>query len=152
MWQDKVKEIIYILENSNVNEIEVAFWGKKIRVIKNSPNVTTNNTDEVISTNKVESSMINKDSDKKENNENNENLKKVLSPMPGVFYSAQSPDKPPYVSEGDTVKSGQVICIIESMKIMNEIESEYNGVIKKIFMNNSDPVEFNQPLFIIEPS
>jgi len=149
MWQDKVKEIIYILENSNVNEIEVTFWGKKIRVLKNSPNVTTNNTDKIISTNKVESLSINKEGDSKENNEN---YKKVLSPMPGVFYSAQSPDKPPYVNEGDTVKSGQVICIIESMKIMNEIESEYNGVIKKILMNNSDPVEFNQPLFIIEPS
>ena len=149
MWQDKVKEIIYILENSNVNEIEVAFWGKKIRVIKNSPNVTTNNTDQVTSTNKIESLSTKKEGDTKENNENH---KQVLSPMPGVFYSAQSPEKPPYVSEGDTVKSGQVICIIESMKIMNEIESEYNGVIKKILMNNSDPVEFNQPLFIIEPS
>ena len=149
MWQEKVKEIIYILENSNVNEIEVTFWGKKIRVLKNSPNITTNNTDKVMSTNQVESSSTNKDSDSKENNEN---YKQVLSPMPGVFYSAQSPDKPPYVNEGDTVKSGQVICIIESMKIMNEIESEHNGVIKKILMNNSDPVEFNQPLFIIEPS
>ena len=72
--------------------------------------------------------------------------------MPGVFYSAQSPDKPPYVKEGDTVKTGQVICVVESMKIMNEIESEYDGVIKKIFVNNSDPVEFNQPLYLIEPS
>ena len=58
----------------------------------------------------------------------------------------------PYVEEGDTIKSGQVLCIIESMKIMNEIESEHNGVIKKILVNNSDPVEFNQPLYIIEPS
>ena len=148
MWQDKVKEIIYILENSNVNEIEVAFWGKKIRVLKESPNVTTNIDDETIITNNAtEPSSSN-------NNErvNDENVKEVLSPMPGVFYSAQSPDKPPYVNEGDKVKPGQVICIIESMKIMNEIESEHSGVIKKILMNNSDPVEFNQPLFIIEPS
>ena len=70
--------------------------------------------------------------------------------MPGVFYSAQSPDKPPFVSEGDKVKIGQTLCIIESMKIMNEIESEQSGTIKKILVNNSDPVEFNQPLFIIE--
>jgi len=148
MWQDKVKEIIYILENSNVNEIEVAFWGKKIRVLKESPNVTSNIDDEtVITNNATEPSSSN-------NNErvNDQNIKEVLSPMPGVFYSAQSPDKPPYVNEGDKVKPGQVICIIESMKIMNEIESEHSGVIKKILMNNSDPVEFNQPLFIIEPS
>ena len=57
-----------------------------------------------------------------------------------------------YVKEGDNVKVGQVLCIIESMKIMNEIESEHNGIIKEIIVNNSDPVEFNQPIFIIEPT
>ena len=150
MWQDKVKEIIYILENSNVNEIEVTFWGKKIRVLKESPNVTTNREDKTVITNDAYKSSSPNNSDNEK--DNNDNLKEVLSPMPGVFYSAQSPDKPPYVKEGEKVKPGQVICIIESMKIMNEIESEHSGVIKKILMNNSEPVEFNQPLFIIEPS
>ena len=149
MWQDKVKEIIYILENSNVNEVEVTFWGKKIRVLKDSPNVATREADQIVSTNNVKSSSPTNDNNKKDDNDN---LREVLSPMPGVFYSSQSPDKSPYVNEGDKVKPGQVICIIESMKIMNEIESEHSGVIKKILMNNSDPVEFNQPLFIIEPS
>ena len=148
MWQDKVKEIIYILENSNVNEIEVAFWGKKIRVLKESPNVTRNIDDKTVITNTATKQSSSNNNEKV----NDGKIKEVLSPMPGVFYSAQSPDKPPYVNEGDKVKPGQVICIIESMKIMNEIESEYSGVIKKILMNNSDPVEFNQPLFIIEPS
>ena len=149
MWQDKLKEIIYILENSDVNEIEVTFWGKKIRVLKNSPNVTTNSPDKTINTKDIQSSS----SDNLENqNLDEENKISILSPMPGVFYSSQSPDKPPYVEEGDTIKSGQVLCIIESMKIMNEIESEHNGVIKKILVNNSDPVEFNQPIYVIEPS
>ena len=148
MWQDKLKEIIYILENSDVNEIEVTFWGKKIRVLKNSPNVITNSTDKTINTKDIQSPS----SDNLENqNLGEENKISILSPMPGVFYSSQSPDKPPYVKEGDTIKSGQVLCIIESMKIMNEIESEHNGVIKKILVNNSDPVEFNQPLYDIEP-
>ena len=148
MWQDKLKEIIYVLENSDVNEIEVTFWGKKIRVLKNSPNVTTNSPDKTINTKDIQSSS----SDNLENqNLDEENKISILSPMPGVFYSSQSPDKPPYVEEGDTIKSGQVLCIIESMKIMNEIESEHNGVIKKILVNNSDPVEFNQPLYDIEP-
>ena len=146
MWQDKLKEIIYILENSDVNEIEVTFWGKKIRVLKNSPNVTTNSPDKTINTKDIQSS-----SDNLENqNLDDENKISILSPLPGVFYSSQSPDKPPYVEEGDTIKSGQVLCIIESMKIMNEIESEHNGVIKKILVNNTDPVEFNQPLYDIE--
>ena len=148
MWQDKLKEIIYVLENSDVNEIEITFWGKKIRVLKNSPNVTTNSTDKTINTKDIQSPS----SDNLENqNLDEENKISILSPMPGVFYSSQSPDKPPYVKEGDTIKSGQVLCIIESMKIMNEIESEHNGVIKKILVNNSDPVEFNQPLYDIEP-
>ena len=149
MWQDKLKEIIYILENSDVNEIEVTFWGKKFRVLKNSPNVTTSSPNEVINTKNSQSSSP----DNLENqNLYEENKISILSPMPGVFYSSQSPDKPTYVKEGDTIKSGQVLCIIESMKIMNEIESEHNGVIKKILVNNSDPVEFNQPLYVIEPS
>ena len=149
MWQDKLKEIIYILENSDVNEIEVTFWGKKIRVLKNSPNVTTNSPDKTINTKDIQSSSS---ANLENQNLDEENKISILSPMPGVFYSSQSPDKPPYVEEGDTIKSGQVLCIIESMKIMNEIESEHDGVIKKILVNNSDPVEFNQPLYVIEPS
>ena len=147
MWQDKLKEIIYILENSDVNEIEVAFWGKKFRVVKNSPNILGGTSDKITTLSPNQTSVSdNKDelvSDK-------ENEKSILSPMPGVFYSSQSPDKPPYVEVGDTVKAGQVLCIIESMKIMNEIESEHNGIIKEVIVNNSDPVEFNQPIFIIE--
>ena len=149
MWQDKLKEIIYILENSDVNEIEATFWGKKFRVVKNSPNILGGNLDEVTTV------SLNKPS-RSDNNEDqvpdNENEKSILSPMPGVFYSSQSPEKPPYVKVGDTVKAGQVLCIIESMKIMNEIESEHNGIIKEIIVSNSDPVEFNQPIFIIEPT
>ena len=149
MWQDKLKEIIYILENSDVNEIEATFWGKKFRVVKNSPNVLGGNSDKITTLSSHQSVI----SDNKEGQvPDKENQKSILSPMPGVFYSSQSPDKPPYVEVGDTVKAGQVLCIIESMKIMNEIESEHNGIIKEIIVNNSDPVEFNQPIFIIEPT
>ena len=149
MWQDKLKEIIYILENSDVNEIEATFWGKKFRVVKNSPNILGDNSDKITTVSTDQSSV----SDNKEDQvSDSENQKSILSPMPGVFYSSQSPEKPPYVKVGDTVKAGQVLCIIESMKIMNEIESEHNGIIKKIIVNNSDPVEFNQPIFIIEPT
>ena len=147
MWQDKVKEVIDILENSNVNEIEVTFWGRKIRVVKNASNVISSNSSSS-DLSKIKSPNV---EEKNDNSSTVDNVGgKVLSPMPGVFYSAQSPDKPPFVSEGDQVKIGQTLCIIESMKIMNEIESELSGIIKKVLVNNSDPVEFNQPLFIIE--
>ena len=147
MWQDKVKEVIDILENSNVNEIEVTFWGRKIRVVKNASNVISS-TSSSSDLGKIKSPNVEEKNDKTSTAD--DTGEKVLSPMPGVFYSAQSPDKPPFVSEGDQVKIGQTLCIIESMKIMNEIESEQSGIIKKILVNNSDPVEFNQPLFIIE--
>tara|TARA_B100000579_G_scaffold71260_1_gene54305 strand:- start:1285 stop:1734 length:450 start_codon:yes stop_codon:yes gene_type:complete len=149
MWQDKLKEIIYILENSDVNEIEATFWGKKFRVVKNSPNILDGDSDKITT---VSSNQAQVSDNKADQTLDKENEKSILSPMPGVFYSSQSPEKPPYVKEGDTVKVGQVLCIIESMKIMNEIESEHNGIIKKIIVNNSDPVEFNQPIFIIEPT
>ena len=149
MWQDKLKEIINILENSDVNEIEATFWGKKFRVVKNSPNILGGTSDKITTFSPNQTSVSD---NKDEPVSDKENEKSILSPMPGVFYSSQSPDKPPYVEVGDTVKSGQVLCIIESMKIMNEIESEYNGIIKEIIVNNSDPVEFNQPIFIIEPT
>ena len=149
MWQDKVKEIIDILENSNVNEIEVTFWGRKVRVVKNASGIVANHTQpEVLHSN----SASNSSKHLIENNlsEDSSPGEKILSPMPGVFYSAQSPDKPPFVNEGDKVVKGQVLCIIESMKIMNEIECEREGIIKKILVDNSEPVEFNQPLFIID--
>ena len=147
MWQDKVKELIAILENSNVNEIEVTFWGRKIRVVKNASNVISSISSSS-DLSKIKNPNIEENNDKTSTAD--DPGEKILSPMPGVFYSAQSPDKPPFVSEGDQVKIGQTLCIIESMKIMNEIESEQSGTIKKILVNNSDPVEFNQPLFIIE--
>ena len=149
MWQDKVKEIIDILENSNVNEIEVTFWGRKVRVVKNASGIVANHTQpEILHSNVIDSS--NKEESVNKPEEDSSNGEKVLSPMPGVFYSAQSQDKPPFVNEGDRVIKGQVLCIIESMKIMNEIECEQDGVIKQVLVKNSDPVEFNQPLFIID--
>ena len=123
MWQDKVKEIIDILENSNVNEIEVTFWGRKVRVVKNASGVVANDAQpEVLHSNVVDNSNKEESVNKVEGDSSIG--EKVLSPMPGVFYSAQSPDMPPFVNEGDRVVKGQVLCIIESMKIMNEIECE----------------------------
>jgi len=149
MWQDKLKEIIYILENSNVNEIEITFWGRKYRVKKNQDLLDSKpvSTD-IPSTNQKLKPVKSEPSSK---NIVDEGEKKILAPMPGTFYSGPSPDDSPFVSQGTHVKKGQVICIIEAMKIMNEIEAEYEGVIADILVNNSDPVEYNQPLFIIDP-
>lgn len=79
------------------------------------------------------------------------NLITIKSPMIGTFYRATSPDKPPLVNVGDEIKPGTVLCIVEAMKLFNEIESEYSGRIVKILMENAKPVEYDQPLFLIEP-
>ena len=156
MWQDKLKEIIYILENSNVNEIEINFWGRKFRVVK-SPSTVLNNE---LQKQNAASQPINISSLKDEEVPNsssdpieeNINIEEILSPMPGTYYSSPSPDDPPFIIKGDKVKKGQVLCIIEAMKIMNEIESEFDGVVSEIKVKNGDPVEYNQKLFSIDPS
>lgn len=76
----------------------------------------------------------------------------IKSPMIGTFYRSSSPDKPSFVNVGDEVGAGQVICIIEAMKLFNEIESEVSGRIVKVLVENASPVEYDQPLFLVEPA
>ena len=76
----------------------------------------------------------------------------IKSPMIGTFYRSSSPDKDSFVNVGDEVKTGQVVCIIEAMKLFNEIESEISGKIVKVLVDNSSPVEYDQPLFLVDPS
>jgi len=75
----------------------------------------------------------------------------IKSPMIGTFYRSSSPDKPNFVNVGDEIKAGSVLCIIEAMKLFNEIESEVSGRIVKVLVDNSSPVEYDQPLFLVEP-
>jgi len=83
--------------------------------------------------------------------ESTAHLLTVEAPMVGTFYRAPKPDAPPFVAEGDVVKEGQVICIVEAMKLMNEIESKVAGRIAKVVVENGQPVEFGQPLFLVDP-
>ena len=157
MWQDKLKEIIYILENSDVNEIEVNFWGRKYRVSKQASVVVQESSglaSKEATQNAVQSNPNPVESENTLASDDNESFdgEDQLSPMPGTFYSAPTPEDEPFVSKGDIVKKGQVLCIIEAMKIMNEIESEFDGTIMKVNVNNGDPVEYNQTLFVIKPS
>jgi acetyl-CoA carboxylase biotin carboxyl carrier protein len=76
----------------------------------------------------------------------------VKSPIIGTFYRKSSPDKPSFVEVGDTIKEGDTLCIIEAMKLFNEIESEVSGTIVKVLIDDSSPVEFDQPLFLVDPS
>ena len=153
MWKNRLKELLYILENSNVNEIDVTFFGIRYRVVKepsinNESIQTTENgqRDDSNETTKLEESVDQKVEESKEI----ENVE-VLSPMPGTFYRSPSPDDASFVNEGDSVNKGDTLCIIEAMKIMNEIEAEENGIVQKILVEDGHAVEFNQPLFLINP-
>ncbi|MBM3399993.1 MAG: acetyl-CoA carboxylase biotin carboxyl carrier protein [Bacteroidetes bacterium] len=81
-----------------------------------------------------------------------DNLITIKSPMVGTFYRSSDPDTPAFVNVGDEVKSGKVVCIIEAMKLFNEIESEVSGRIVKVLVENATPVEYDQPLFLVEPA
>jgi len=81
-----------------------------------------------------------------------DNLLTIKSPMIGTFYRQSGPDKPLFVNVGDEVEEGQVVCIIEAMKLFNEIESEVSGTIVKVLVDDASPVEFDQPLFLVEPA
>jgi len=148
MWQDKLKEIIYILENSDVNEIEATFWGRRFRVVKSASLKVSSPSTPAVTTSTAPSSKPEPSAEAVQPS-SGEN---ILSPVPGTFYLASSPDADPFVKEGDSISEGDTLCIIEAMKIMNEIEAEQNGTITKILVENGKPVEYNQPLFVINPS
>ena len=80
-----------------------------------------------------------------------DNYLTIKSPMIGTFYRSASPDKPSFVNVGDEIKAGQVLCVVEAMKLFNEIEAEISGRIVKVLVDNASPIEYDQPLFLVEP-
>jgi acetyl-CoA carboxylase biotin carboxyl carrier protein len=151
-----IKKLVRIVDTSEITDLEVEENGLRIKVAKKirsyrqdglqhvvfgQPPVTeqpaARTVIEEISTNGLE---------------NQANLHEIKSPIVGTFYRAPAPDADAYINVGDTVSSGSVLCIIEAMKLMNEIESDISGKIVKILVDNGRPVEYNQPLFLIQSS
>lgn len=151
-WDKKLQKIINILESSDVNEIEVSFFGKKFKITKSIPVVNQiGNANENLSINNSKHKSNENNQQKLKNNEFDSDSEYITSPMVGTFYSSPSPDSSPYVDINDNVSSGQTICIVEAMKIMNEIESDIKGKIISILVKDGDPVEYGQKLFQIKP-
>ena len=153
MNEDKIKRLIKILEESEIGEIELSSWGRKIRVSKGSLNSNGVADTDVVramsADKKPASSPIDIDTTSTEPPEDKNHIE-IKSPMVGTFYAASASDADPYVNVGDRVKEGDVLCIVEAMKLMNEIESDYSGVIVKILVDNAKPVQYNEPLFLID--
>ncbi len=149
MKTDDIRKLIKMLEESDIDEIEVTRWGRKVRVSKGNPNARTNRRTQV----QIGEAPATAEAEPKAGDRAAESIQDVVevkSPMVGTFYRAPTPEADPYVVEGSEVKAGQVLCIIEAMKLMNELESEYNGKIAKILVENAQPVEYNQTLFLLE--
>ena len=156
-----IKELILTIDKTSIEKLELEKSDIKIVITKKALSESQNNTKsdrESLEGIKIEPSNtqnFNKTKDEIDHRENmnaianDENIFIVKSPIVGTFYSASSPDAPPFVQIGDTVEKGQSLCIIEAMKIMNEIESEATGEIVEIFVRDEDIVEYGQPLMKI---
>ena len=151
-WDKKLQKIISILESSDINEIEISFFGRKFKVTKSSTvvNEALINKKNILVP-ETKSDLTKDDVSKSTDDSSDPNLKYITSPMVGTFYSSPSPDSSPYVDINDNIRLGQTICIVEAMKIMNEIESDINGKIISILVKDGDPVEYGQKIFQIKP-
>lgn len=156
-----LKRLIKVVEQSQINELEVEDGGSRVKIVKGQPVAVPAAAHSHIPA-PVHSvaplpvsdplAQITKDIvplDKRRSEESK--LVEVSSPMVGTFYRAPSPGAPPFVEVGDRVKIGQTLCILEAMKLMNELECEVSGVIKEICVENAQPVEFGHRLFLIDP-
>lgn len=144
----KVKQIVKILNDNNLQEIEIEEGGSKIRVKKG---FELPETAFVSQPPPIAPPPPGKPEAKIEERKREKRYKVVKSPMVGTFYSAASPDALPYAEEGKIVNKGDVLCIVEAMKLMNEIEAEFKGKIMAILVENGQPVEYGEPLFEIDP-
>jgi len=165
MWVSKIRKLIKLVEESNIGELEVSGWGQKVRISKKpresgaalQENPATNITVEpkaetAVAVPQPAAAKTAVEEEKKTTVEDTDHLVPVKSPMVGTFYRAPAPDAKPYVELNQQITMGQVVCIIEAMKLMNEIESEVAGRVAKILVENAKPVEFGQTLFLIEPA
>jgi oxaloacetate decarboxylase alpha subunit len=140
-----IKKLIKLVEESKISELEVGRFGTRVRISKNGS--TVGGRAVVAADNPVPQEVTESPARERE-----EGLLSVVAPMVGTLYMAPAPDAPPYVQVGDQVKKGQVLCIIEAMKLMNEIESEHEGRIVEILVKNEQPVGYGEEIFLIKPA
>lgn len=156
----EIKELIKLVSEAGVSEVEVERGDFKIAIKKVEEKVIVQSTAPVMQAPVVVAPPVVAAAPQPTPaapvatpvvNESASNLITIKSPMIGTFYKSSSPDKPAFVSVGDEIKPGKVLCIVEAMKLFNEIESEVSGRIVKVLVENASPVEYDQPLFLVEP-
>jgi acetyl-CoA carboxylase biotin carboxyl carrier protein len=153
-----IQQLIKFVAKSGVSEVNIESKDLKIGiktgnvekpvVYSSSPTVLTQPSNPISET-QMSSLEI---ASEQENDSEDTNLITIKSPIIGTFYRKPSPDKSNFVENGDLISEGDVLCVIEAMKLFNEIESEFSGKIVKILVDDASPVEFDQPLFLVDPS
>ena len=153
----EIRQLIKLVESSEIGELEIVEEGKKLRISKNSKfesngmmamnPAVMNYAAPVPAAPQVAAPA---EAVTAEDSSTDSEYQELRSPMVGTFYRAPSPEAEAYVEVGQNVDTGQTLCIVEAMKLMNEIESDFSGKIVKIMVENAQPVEFNQVLFLIE--
>jgi acetyl-CoA carboxylase biotin carboxyl carrier protein len=151
-----VKRLVKLVESSSIDELEIHEDKLQIRITKNKPAQALTVVPQMMQAVPHGAQAPRLDNSPHEARielkptPKNENMIEIRSPMVGTFYRAPSPDSEPYVREGDAIQPGKILCIIEAMKLMNEIEAEITGKLVKMLVENARPVEYNQPLFLVE--
>tara|TARA_B100000902_G_scaffold311183_2_gene300963 strand:- start:110 stop:559 length:450 start_codon:yes stop_codon:yes gene_type:complete len=145
----KIKKLMELLEESGLSEIEVKEGEESIKLsraskIQSQPNIVNTLAPEIL--NETSKSNDNQDANKKDVPDGDV----ITSPMVGTFYRAASPDSKPFVEKGQKINKGETLCILEAMKMMNQVSAEAGGTIIDILVDDAEPVEFGQPLFIIK--
>ena len=144
----EIIKIIDLLEERNLSHFELEVEGFKIKITK-TPTSSTHDTPPAVQPSpEPEENVLPSESNLQETKNN---FHTITSPMVGTFFRAPDPSSSPFVEEGDKVKKNQTLCIIEAMKLMNEIESDVEGILKEIYVENGKPVEYGQILFAIKP-
>ncbi len=149
----EIKELVKIIDESTLTTFEMEQEGVKLVLKKEAVAAMAVTAPVAVAApvvNSVKEEVVVKVEENVENDSQSVSGKTINSPMVGTFYASSAPDKPAYVKVGDKVKKGQVVCIVEAMKLMNEIESEIDGEIVEILVNNEDMVEYGQPMFVIK--
>lgn len=154
----EIKRLIKLVETSDIEELELREEGFQIRITKGRGIITNpvTATQSAVPSSTQAAPPVKYETSVQEAKiepvaeAESDNVVEIRSPMVGTFYRAPAPDADPYIEVGDTIKHGKILCIVEAMKLMNEIEAEVSGKIVKILVDNAQPVEYNQPLFLVE--
>ena len=166
MKESYIRKLIRLVEESDIESLEVSSWGRKVRIMQRIGQSSNGHGGETAVVHRVAPEHASHvppqapapapaspqaSAPPAQEVADESRYVPIKSPMVGTFYGAPAPDADPYVSENQKIRVGAVVCIVEAMKLMNEIESEVSGRVAKILVQNAEPVEFGQTLFLIDP-